>query len=40
MRHIAVQRVVRAGLIGENIRNDAALYDFRQNIGAIANQTD
>ena len=31
---------MRAGLIGENVGNDAAVHNFRQNIGAIADQSD
>src|SRR5947207_3193297 len=37
--YVPVQRIVRAGLISENIRNYAALYDFRQDIGAVADKT-
>ena len=29
VRHIAVERVVRAGLVGQNIGNNAALHNFR-----------
>jgi len=31
---------VGAGLIGENIGNDAALHHFGQDIGAVADQAD
>ena len=31
---------MRAGLIGQDIRHDAALHHFRQNIGAIPDETD
>jgi len=40
MRHVSVQCVVRAGLIGKDIGNDAALHDFRQDIGAISDESD
>src|SRR5439155_2997131 len=40
VRHVPIQRVVRAGLVSENIRNDATLYDFRKDIGAVADETD
>ena len=40
VRHIAVERIVRAGLIGQNIGNDAASHHFRQDIRAIADQPD
>jgi len=39
MRHVAIQRVMGAGLISENVGNDTALHNFRQNICAITNQT-
>ena len=37
---ITVERIMRAGLIRQNIGNHSAFYDFRKDIGAIANQTD
>ena len=40
VRDIAIQRIMRAGLIGENIGHDAAFHDFGQNIRAIADKTD
>ena len=37
-RNVAVQRVVRAGLVGEQIGDDAAARQFRNDVGAIAHQ--
>ena len=39
-RHIAVQRVVRARLIGEDIRDHAAPHEFRQDIRGVAHEAD
>src|SRR6266404_3751724 len=38
--NVAVQRIMCTGLIGENIWNDATLYDFRQDIGAVSDEAD
>ena len=38
--NVAVQRIMCAGLIGENIWNHATPYDFRQDIGAVADEAD
>ena len=38
IRHIAIQRIVRAGLIRQHIRHDAAPHQFRQHVRAIAHQ--
>ena len=40
VRDVTIQRIVRAGLIGQHIGNDSALHHFRQHIGAIADQAD
>ena len=40
VRHIAVQRIVRGSLIGENVGNDAALGQLRNDVGAVADQPD
>ena len=37
--NVPVQRIMRAGLIGKNIRNDTALHDFRKDIRAVADET-
>ena len=37
---VAVQRVVRAGLVGEDVGDDAAAHQFRQHVGAVADQAD
>ncbi len=39
VRHISVQRIVRRGLIGQNVRNDAALGEFRNDVGTVADQS-
>ena len=39
MGDIAVQRVMRAGLIREHVGNDVTLHNFGQDIGAIADET-
>ena len=39
IRHIAVERVVRAGLIGQNVGNDVPSGQLRQDVGAIADQS-
>jgi hypothetical protein len=38
--HVAVQHVVRAGLIGDDIRIDAASNKRRQHVGRVAKQAD
>ena len=35
---VAVQRVVRAGLVGEHIGDDAAADQLRQNVRAVPDQ--
>ncbi len=40
VRHIPIQRVVRAGLVSENIRNYPTLYDFRKDIRAVTDEAD
>ena len=39
VRNVSIQRVVRAGLVGENVGNNSSFYNFREDIGAIANQS-
>ena len=36
--HVAVQRIVRAGLVGEHVGDDAAARQFRQHVRAVAHQ--
>ena len=36
--HVAVQRVVRRGLVGENVRHHAALCQLGDDVGAVAYQ--
>ena len=38
--HVAVQRIVRAGLIGEDVGDDAAARHLGKDVGAIAHQAD
>ena len=38
VRHVTVQRVVRAGLVGQEIRDNSAPNEFRQHIRAVPNQ--
>ncbi len=40
VRHIAIQRVMRTGLVGEHIWHDATARQLGNYIGAIANQAD
>ena len=40
MRHVAVQSVVRAGLIGEDIGNYAPLDEIGQDVGAVSDESD
>ena len=37
-RDVAIQRVVRGSLVGQDIRHDAALRELRNHVGAIADQ--
>jgi len=39
VRHITIERIVGARLIRKKIGKDATLYDFRQDISAIANKS-
>ncbi len=39
-RQVAMQRVVRGGLIGDGIRAHAAAHEFRKNLGGVAEQRD
>src|ERR1700693_618726 len=36
--HVAIQRIMRACLIGKNIWDDATASQLRNHVGAIANQ--
>ncbi len=38
LRNVSVQRIVRAGLVGENIRHYSAPRQFRHHVGAVAHQ--
>jgi len=38
--NVAVQRVVGAGLVGEQVRDDLPFYQFRQNLCAISYKPD
>ena len=40
IRHVSIQRIVRRSLIGENVRDHAAIGEFRNDVGAIADQSD
>ncbi len=40
MRHIAIERIVGARLVGDNIYLNAAANDFRQHIGAVPDESD
>jgi hypothetical protein len=40
LRQIAVDRIVRAGLVGDDVRPDAATHQLGKNIGGIAEQAD
>ena len=40
LRNVAAQRIVRAGLVGQQIGDDAAAREFRNHVGAIADQAD
>ena len=39
IRHIAMQRIMCAGLVGQHVWNHAALDQFRKHIGGIANES-
>ena len=38
--HVAVQRIVSAGLVGEDVWDDTAPDHLRQHVGAVAHQAD
>ena len=40
VRDIAVQRIVRAGLVGEDVGHEAAADQLGQHVGAVADQAD
>ena len=40
MRHITIERIVRARLICQYVGNHAAFDDFRQDVGAVPDETD
>jgi len=40
VRHIAVERIVRARLVGEHVGQDAAGDQLRQHVGGVADQPD
>ena len=39
-RQVAVERIVRAGLVGDHVRPDAALQELREDLGGVAEQAD
>ena len=40
IRHVAADRIVRAGLVGNDVRHHAALREFRNQVGAITHKAD
>ena len=40
VRHVAVQRVVRGGLVGQHVGRDAAGDERRQHVGGVAREAD
>ena len=40
LRQVTVDRIVRAGLVGDDVRPDATAHQFGKNIGGIAEQAD
>src|SRR6185312_16526320 len=40
LRQVAVDRIVRAGLIGDGVGANSTLYQFRQDVGGVAEQRD